>query len=73
MKQFKHKPTSWWGFETLEAECNCDLDNPEKRIKQFFKTEKKRDEMLAKWLEESISCIKEYTTFCTTLNENYDS
>lgn len=69
----KFKPTVWWGFETLEAECNCDLDNVEIKNKQIFKTEKERDKVLNTWFENSPYCIKQYTKFCTTVNEQDDN
>jgi hypothetical protein len=69
----KFKPTIWWGFETLEAECNCDLDNIEIKNKQIFKSEKERDKVLNKWFENSPYCIKQYTKFCTTVNEQDDN
>ena len=73
IKQFKHIPTIWWGFETLEAECNCDLDNIEIKNKQIFKSEKERDKVLNKWFENYPYCIKQYTKFCKTVNEQDDN
>lgn len=69
IKRFKHKPTVWWGLETLEAECNCDLDNNEIRNKQIFNSEKARDKAVNKWFESCNACVKSYTKFCTNINE----
>jgi len=70
IKRFKHTPEVWWGFETLEAECNCDLDNNEIRNKQIFKSERERDKALDKWFEETTKCVKQYKKFCTNININ---
>jgi len=69
IKKYKYKPKVWWGFEALQAECNCDLDNKEVRTKQIFKSEKERNRALNKLLSDSDYCVKQYTNFCTTINE----
>lgn len=73
----KIKPETWYGFEITEAECNCDLDNPEIRTKRIYKTEKERDRILNKLFTKSTYCYKKYEKFCTTLNrevkQEYDN
>lgn len=69
VKLFKFKPKVLWGLETLEGECNCDLDNSEIKNKQLFKSEEQRNAALNKWLEETNACVKQYNLFCTNINE----